>query len=283
MKLGEVLIPNKKNSKSNSITDDFKLLIKKSAPLARDSWRIYITKMSDRKLEYGVFSELGYPFRLRLDDLMDSPSTNDYKFMRIVRYAHDSVEISNNNNEKLIIHFTTHEEQVDDEREKIQKIAKCICSGVNRATLRNLDIEKYVERLIYACLRDSHGSLIAVVSPLETPDFLSKDCTLIDPAIDMLEPAITASVKPDNIYKMHAIESLIKGIFNCDGIVVISSDAKIIAYRSFLKLKSNSVAGGARKRAYKGLCEYLSDPNATHLIAAFYRSQDGATEFSGRH
>ena len=50
--------------------------------------------------------------------------------------------------------------------------------------------------------------------------------------------------------------------------------ASVMAYNSFIKLEASSAIGGARKRAYQALCKKVGKG----LTAAYYQSQDGATE-----
>lgn len=60
----------------------------------------------------------------------------------------------------------------------------------------------------------------------------------------------------------------------CDGIVVFDTQARVVAYNGFIKLKASNIVRGARPRAYHALCEKVGKG----LKADFFQSQDGASD-----
>jgi hypothetical protein len=73
---------------------------------------------------------------------------------------------------------------------------------------------------------------------------------------------------------LQALESVVIGMFCCDGIVLFDTKANVVAYNAFIRLKASNVVGGARRRAYQA----LKDRIGKGVVAAFYQSQDGASE-----
>jgi hypothetical protein len=71
---------------------------------------------------------------------------------------------------------------------------------------------------------------------------------------------------------------LLKGMLNCDGVVVFSRNAKLLSYNCFIASSMEKVKpsfGGARMRAFETLCKKIG----RGIYAAFIQSQDGWTDF----
>jgi hypothetical protein len=181
------------------------------------------------------------------------------------------VRVSTNSGEQVIVHFTNERDGVADAGESLDALCKVICSGLVGKPAQTT--ETYLASLLSSALRASHGALLAVVSSQKIPKFL-KDCTALQPPIS-LSAAVEAVRNSSNaIPQLQALENLVFGMLCCDGIVVMDTKANVIAYNSFIKLKASSAVGGARKRAYQALCEKVGKD----LAAAYYQSQDGATD-----
>lgn len=73
--------------------------------------------------------------------------------------------------------------------------------------------------------------------------------------------------------------SLLKGMFNSDGIVLFDNKGKLLAYNCFVKVTAKAgMVGGARKRAFTTLSQRIGNG----LSAAFIQSQDGWTEYKDK-
>jgi hypothetical protein len=79
-----------------------------------------------------------------------------------------------------------------------------------------------------------------------------------------------------------AYANLLTGMVTTDGMVLLDSGAGLVGYNIFIKPKrdskpeSASVAGGARRRAYREVCRLV---DAGKLRGCFIRSSDGASEY----
>jgi len=88
----------------------------------------------------------------------------------------------------------------------------------------------------------------------------------------------------DSILSLQRCEELLKGFLRCDGIIIVDTIGRILAYRVFFKPQNEAgnqaeeeVVGGARRRAFEGLKSLVNN----HLKAILFRSQDGQTEYYG--
>jgi hypothetical protein len=81
-----------------------------------------------------------------------------------------------------------------------------------------------------------------------------------------------------------AYGNLLQGMLATDGITVLRTDGAILAYNAFVRLQQDeagparAAVGGARKRAHFVLRRLVDEGS---LVAAFFRSADGPSEFYG--
>ena len=79
--------------------------IKKTAPLVRGCWKMYLSLSTDG-FDFGLFRDSGHPLNVPLDITLRSGDVGDAKFIRITRLAQDSVRVSVHDGKELIVHFT---------------------------------------------------------------------------------------------------------------------------------------------------------------------------------
>lgn len=248
-----------------------KRAVKRAAPLVRGCWKMFLA-LNDQKLEFGLFRDSGHPLNVPLDIALKSGEMGDAKFIRITKLARDTVRVTTHDGKVAIIHFTNSKETTSDGDGYIEELCDLICSGLD--TKLGQSCKTFLESLLSTAVRESHGSLVAVVQRPKIPAFLS-DCTSLDPPLSLSEAVESVRRDPNSIPQLHALESVVCGMFCCDGIVVFDTEANVIAYNAFIKLKASNVVGGARRRAYQALCDKVGKG----LHAAFFQSQDGASEF----
>jgi len=244
--------------------------VKKAAPLVRGCWKMYLTPHS-QELEFGLFRDSAHPLNVPIDLALQTGGAGAAKFIRVTRLAQDSVRVSTNGGKQTIVHFTNERDGVADAGESLGAMCKLACSALEGKSAQTT--ETYLASLLSSALRASHGALIAIVPSLKIPKFLN-DCTPLAPAISLSAAVESVRNSSDSLPQLHALESLVYGMLSCDGIVVIDTKANIVAYNAFIKLEASNVVGGARKRAYQGLCNKIGKG----LVAAYYQSQDGATD-----
>ena len=244
--------------------------VKKAAPLVRGCWKMYLAPRSIN-LEFGLFRDSAHPLNVPIDLVLQTGGAGTAKFIRVTRLAQDSVRVSTNGGKQIIVHFTNERDGVADAGESLATLCKLACSGIEAKPAQT--IETYLASLLSSALRASHGALVAIVPSSKIPRFLD-DCTPLEPPI-CLSAAVEAVRNNSNaLPQLQALESLVCGMFCCDGIVVIDTKANVVAYNGFIRLEASNVVGGARKRAYQALCAKIGKG----LVAAYYQSQDGASD-----
>jgi hypothetical protein len=266
------IIPESNCLKLGSTTCDengIKKAVKRTAPLVRGCWKMFIAPNS-REIEYGLFRDSGHPLNVPLDITFQTGGSGDSKFIRITKLARDTVRVVSQIGKSLIIHFTNSKEITEEGNKHIAHLCETICSGLEGKLGQSC--KTYLESLLSTAVRESHGSLIAVVSKPKVPAFLS-DCTNLNPILSFSAAVESVLHNSDTIPQLHALESLLYGMFRCDGIVIFDTKANLLAYNAFIKVKSSDVVGGARRRAFQA----LSDKVNKGLQAVFIQSQDGAS------
>lgn len=247
-----------------------KRAVKRAAPLVRGCWKMFLA-LNDDKLEFGLFRDSAHPLNVPLNISLQAGGSGDAKFIRITKLTRDTVRAATHAGNASFIHFTNSKESTSEGENSIENLCGIICSGLDEKLAQSC--KNYLESLLSAAVRESHGSLIAVVERRKVPAFLS-DCTNLEPQISLSEAVESVLRDPSAIPKLHALESVVCGSLCCDGIVVFDTKANLIAYNAFIKLKASNVVGGARRRAYQALSERIG----RGIRAAFIQSQDGASE-----
>lgn len=268
-----VMIPDSAHVKLGEVKCDeagIRKAVKKAAPLVRGCWKMYLAPRSTN-LEFGLFRDSAHPLNVPIDLALQTGDAGAAKFIRVTRLAQDSVRVSTNGSKHTIVHFTNEREGVSDAGESLGALCKVACSGLEGKTAQTT--ETYLASLLSLALRASHGVLVVVVPYSKFPKFL-KDCTLLEPSICLSTVVEAVRNNSNMLPQLQAVESLVCGMFCCDGIVVIDTKANVVAYNGFITLKASNVVGGARRRAYQALCEKVGKG----LAAAYYQSQDGATD-----
>jgi hypothetical protein len=106
----------------------------------------------------------------------------------------------------------------------------------------------------------------------------------------LLTKPISISEKLEEVIKSRSIEdycdlqaalTAVSGMLTSDGITIVDSSGRVLAYNVFIALGSNRNArlvGGARKRTFEKLKEMVKKQE---ILAAFFQSQDGECECIG--
>jgi hypothetical protein len=144
------------------------------------------------------------------------------------------------------------------------------------------EIRTYLKTLVTRVIDKCHGTILVVLrsgDPLSVSEL--QDYIALDPPLDFGK-AFTdyrVSPSPETILKLQSFEALFSGLVDSDGIVMFSDTGMVVGYRAFFRPASGSVAiavvGGARRRAYEGVCAVLGSA----VVATMFRSQDGLTLF----
>jgi hypothetical protein len=254
----------------SSIENSLCAALKKCAPLAVDGWCIYIC-YKDSSTTYGLFSDSQFPLNIPLEETLLNVGEGVLKVLKVQQSAPNCVELANHKGDRHTIYLSDKKESETSPRVYINELSQIICSKISdkeRPPLQTL-----LEKTLTDGLDSSHGALIAVITDKTPPKFLNDGIILQEP-IDLAHLVNQAREhSTEDCLKLSAFTKILKGMFNCDGIIVFSPYAKIIGYNSFVKSSSKAapVAGGARKRAFAALESKINHG----ICAAYIRSHDG--------
>lgn len=252
------------------------ILLKAAAPLCKDNWRIYVERSADGvNCKYGVFCGSTDPSTLTIDEVVLTDETLEFPIIRITQNAINKVEVRTNAGGQIEFRFNDDADTTElNNKQRILDLAKCIAKDVD---VQKDIFEGFVERLLVSSIKNSHGTLIAVVSGDTLPTAL-QDVIPVNPYIDLshrfrlhLDEGRTAI----SVGRLQVAVELATGFICSDGITIFNTTGSILGYRAFIQNDgSSSSSGGARSRAYSAMCNLVG----TDLTAAFFRSQDGRTE-----
>lgn len=255
-------------------------ILKAAAPLCRDHWKIYIERSANGETcRFGVFCGSSDPSSLTVDEVVLDDVSPGFPIVRIAQSATNKVEVRTNAGNKIEFRFNDDEDVVElNSQAQIRNLACAISANVEPVPG---SFTGFVERLVAAAIKSSHGCLIAVV-PHDTNELpLSlRDAVALSSPLDLFErfkrhqdegkTAVSVSL-------LQVAAELVSGFICSDGITVFNCSGSVLGYRAFIHSDTSDTPtdGGARSRAFAAMCRVV----AIDLNAAFFRSQDGRTAF----
>jgi len=257
-------------------------VLKECATLANDGWAIYL-EMGSGSAEYGLFRTSDLPISVSAMELLRDPEQELEPVVVIRNCAARCVEMIDGRGNHLELSLTSAPPSDKPVSSQLKELAVSVTRDVvdpNQATL------PYIERLLGDICQRSHGTIIAVLptSDEPLPPEFGDGVTFLEPIdIGKSLSELHENRSAEALSRLHSHESLLKGMISSDGITILSTDAKVYAFRVFVKPTSEEsqrmegldIRGGARTRAFELLRLRLGNP----LEAVFLRSQDGKTDF----
>jgi hypothetical protein len=259
-----------------------KSALKKCAPLAKYGWAIYIHRKSEL-FEYGVFRSGTSIISVPVFDTLINYGDAALPVIMLHQTADNVVEVKGVHQSTLIVHFRAERDDVTPQYISLSKFITCIVEAVDPA------YRDQAFTFFFAILSDvakaRHGALSAVISSRKKkiPNILSKGIILTK-RINIVEMIRELVSKNDVISNIHvqSFGTLIEGMLLSDGITVFSADGCLLGYNVFLDnldIKSGElILGGARRRAFKKLCDFLDKD----IVGLLMISQDGKIEYKGK-
>lgn len=249
-------------------------VLKKCAPLSKNGWGIYISgDIND--FEFGVFSGSNSPISVDPDEIV-LDGDDSTKAIRLYQIAASCVELKSNSTEPMNVFLNHRRENSDPPLKYFESLIESIAEDI--PVDYSDSIKSFLTRTLFEALEESHGCIVAVSSKASPPAFLVKDGTTFEEPIDFL--SLIKRLRKEEI-KDTALNNkgtLLKGMFNSDGIILFDKKGRLLGYNYFVKLPAeNGLVGGARKRAFSSLKKKVG----SGLVAAFMQSQDGWTDFKG--
>lgn len=248
-------------------------VLKKCAPLAINGWCIYI-EGKGKYLQYGLFRDALNPLSVPIDLTLFAPGTEVVKTVKVHKIADDCVEIRNYRGDYHYVFFSNRKDSTPSPLQHVDALVTEICQKVPSEIKES--VMTFLGKSLREALLESHGTLIAVLQK-KVPKYLSDGVHLPKP-IDFSKLVEHALRDKEQLSALAFEVYLLKGMFNSDGIILFSRDAKLLAYNCFISLpaqKTQSHIGGARMRAF----EALSIKLGRGISAIYIQSQDGLSDF----
>ncbi len=253
-------------------------ILKDCAPLAVRSWGIFIERTADRQARYGVFSYPRNPTALPLHEAI--AVVTGATCILLQKSATNSIRLRGSSGNELSLNFSTTREDAESVVDPVEQFAADCCRDLKNAT-HAADFQDYFTRTLAECLAACHGAILACAIG---PDLDSvsefRDGIVIAPHLDFLSAyeAYRSDASAESILRMQSAEELFGGVLQSDGIVVLDTKARLLAYRVFYRpalteFGPNVPVGGARRRAFEGAKAMVG----TALASLLFRSQDGLT------
>lgn len=255
-------------------------ILKDAAPLCFGHWRIYVERSEDgQKCKYGVFCGTSDPSSLTIDEVVLDEYDESFPVIRISQSATNKVEVRSNAGDGIEFRFNN---DPDVEEITIHQHIRQLAKAISAKSGKHGDLfSGYIDRILSTAIRDSHGTLIAVVPSAgsDLPDAIS-DLVRLEPPFnlyDRFQRHIDEGKTAASVSRLLAASELVSGFIDSDGITVFNDAGFVLGYRAFIKSEKSDVPimGGARSRAFGSMKMLVGES----ITAAFFRSQDGRTDY----
>jgi hypothetical protein len=279
-------IPNKEIiiQEADLSISEFKNALKLCAPLATNSWIIFIEVKSNR-IKYGITSaEMSETSPSIYNQTVGQLKVEDYQGITIAyirNIGQKTVELAGLKN-RLIVSLT-----LDEPKELSQNEIQLLCEKISSNCDEKLkvNIKTFFEKIIDEALKNGHGNLIGIVDDNEEAVAQLKETIKGNGGIYLSTPIDFESLITDSetnknnesSINLKTHSSVLKSMLNHDGITIISNKGKVIGYHILIDSYLNEgdvVIGGARSKAFKSM------ENCGLFILCFYKSQDGNLKIS---
>lgn len=258
-------------------------ILKAAASLCGENWRIYVERSADgQTCRFGVFCGSSDPSSLTVNEVLSDGFEEGFPVIRIEQSGVNKVEVRTNSGSGIEFRFNDDVDVTELKgAEQITQLANTICAGVDAP---NGPFASFVTRMLSSSIKNSHGTLIAVIraGELVLPATLKDSVQLTSPIhlFDRFRHHVDEGKTAVSVSRLQTATELISGLISSDGITVFNGSGSVVGYRAFVHNEGgvSPSSGGARSRAFSAMCGLLN----TDLVAAFFRSQDGRTDFRQR-
>ncbi|QHE74536.1 hypothetical protein [Hydrogenophaga sp. PBL-H3] len=255
-------------------------ILKDAAPLCFGQWRIFVERSTDgQRCNYGVFCGTSDPSSLTIDEVVLDAYDESFPVIRISQSATNKVEVRSNAGDGIEFRFNNDR---DTEEIKVHQHVRQLAEAISSKSGRHSDLfAGYIDRVLSIAIKDCHGTLIAVVPSVGggLPEEIS-DLVRLEPPFylyDRFQRHVDEGKTASSVSRLQAASELVSGFIDSDGITVFNDAGYVLGYRAFIKSDNTGapVTGGARSRAFGSMKAMVGKS----LSAAFFRSQDGRTDF----
>lgn len=265
---------------SNMTEDSFRLVVKRCALLAKDSWVIFIEIGQDH-MKYGLISIEASEMSLSLYQHIVGESAVDNGEVPVAyirRCGIQAVQLKGLHHECVIsLSLQDSSPTVDN---NTNKLIEALVIDIEQPAI--VSAKAFFTRIFEEIMQQSHGTIIAVAKAdkeaiVEIESKL-RDGVFLNPAIDMVEHLILSeSLRTrEASTAVRSLSSLIKAMISLDGITLFSTNGKVLGYNIFVRStdeqQDQQIVGGARTRAFNELIKL------NKFYCCYYKSQDGKSQ-----
>lgn len=202
-----------------------------------------------------------------------------FPVIRISQSATNKVEVRSNAGDGIEFRFNNDPDVAEI---KVHQHIRQLASAISAKSGRHGEkFAGYIDRILSSAIKDCHGTLIAVVPSggAGLPPEIS-DLVRLEPPFhlyDRFERHIDEGKTAASVSRLQAASELVSGFIDSDGITVFDDAGYVLGYRAFIKSDTAGlpVTGGARSRAYESMKTLVGKS----IVASFFRSQDGRTDY----
>ena len=260
--------------------------LKPLLPFCNNGWKVYID-IGENNINFGIMRSFSGIEGLTADELLCEGQKENYELVRneynisyvvITPVSVSEFNIVSMDGDTLRVAFRLHQGEAALGEEKKAEFVQDFLS-----TRPDEKIEKAIRKIVKLFSQKLHGAICLVVSEdCVLPNEQLKDGMFLEVPIDLAGLAaelLDKRVVPETKYMMtlnekyYAISGLFIEMLNFDGITIVNTSGKIIAYNVFITPKDNVniSSGGARKRA----AQALLDNKESNYVGVYFQSQDG--------
>lgn len=288
-------------------------VLKTCVPLAVGEWNVVIRLEADRRLSFGLLR--------RPNSLIDETPEERLRrhrgevppFLLVRSLADDVVQLVGRSEAPLELHFWGRPKRdiLRDQQALLDRLSQDVPWEAKKERVKRL-----LSNSLHEASTAGHGYLVAVQAypfprsggaPDGCPECISEMTAAPEPVEKLGDDGIfLATALPlalrvaeflhginrqgptvqrgtiDSYVQLRAWQDLITQCLASDGVVLFDTCARLLGYRIFVRPSHGRLAAeqrtGARKRAFNYLQTLVAEGD---LVACFYQSQDGATEYIG--
>lgn len=250
--------------------------LKQCAPLGQGRWWALYLLLVPGGLAYGIFRSDPFPLLETPFERMRRSQGRALHVVGLLQLAESVIELRGTGGLHRHIYLSGARVDAVPPTAVLDRLAGAATEEV--AEPLRAPAEDFYRRVLFEVMQASHGALVAVLprDRARTPLFV--DGVLLPEPLDLITPIARYQQGVEGaVQAVSSLAQLLRGMLAADGITVLRSDGAILGYNVFIRHPETlqRVAlpvGGARRRTYDVLCNAVG----TELVAAFFRSQDGA-------
>jgi hypothetical protein len=250
--------------------------IKSIAPFSVNGWNIFISYTSNNFI-FGIYKDFGGIESLNIEIIMSN------NFIKINKIDNDLLEFKNKTS-SFYLHLSILDKDIKNNKKEYIKefVDKCTCDIDD--SKHKIKFKKNLANTLSFSFENIHGTIFIIQKADEEISDILKNGVYFKESIDLyneyVKHSIDCSTDDLSIQKYYSITGILPVALNTDGIVIIDTKSRVIAYSVFIdndtsSIDTNIVSGGARKRAAYSIAQR----KIKNIVGIYYQSHDGDSEF----